>query len=43
MKFEKAGPNQTVVIDGTKLYTTDERTDGQTDRCKAVILYPPIL
>ena len=23
MKFEKAGPNQTLVIDHTRLYTTD--------------------
>ena len=29
MKFEKAGPYQTPVIDQTKLYTTDEQTDRQ--------------
>ena len=34
MKFENAGPNQTVVIDWTRLY----RTDGLTDMCKAI--YP---
>ena len=34
MKFEKAGLNQTLLIDQTRLYTTDgptnRRTDGQT-------------
>ena len=30
MKFEKAGPNQTLVIDRTRLYKTDGRSDGQT-------------
>ena len=29
MKFEKAGPNPTLVIDPTRLYTTDGRLDGQ--------------
>ena len=36
MKFEKAGPNQTLVIDRTRLYIMDgqmnERTDGQVQR-----------
>ena len=36
MKFEKTGPNQTVVIDRTRLYTTDRRTELWTDRCKAI-------
>ena len=30
MKFEKAGPNQTRVIDRTRLYMTDRRTDRWT-------------
>ena len=29
MKFEKAGPNQTIVIDQTRLYMTDGPTDRQ--------------
>ena len=32
MKFEKAGPNQTLVIDQTRLYTTD----GLADSCTAI-------
>ena len=31
MKFEKTGPNQTLVIVQTRLYTMDGCTDGQTD------------
>ena len=30
MKFNKAGPNQTLVIDQTRLYTTDRQTHGRT-------------
>ena len=29
MKFEKAGPKQTLVIDRTRLYTTDGPSDRQ--------------
>ena len=29
MKFEKAGPYQTLVTDWTRLYTTDRRTERQ--------------
>ena len=32
MKFEKAGPNQTLVIYPTRLYTMDGQTNGLTDR-----------
>ena len=36
MKFEKAGSNQTLVIDWTSLYTMDRQTGGQrTDRTGA--------
>ena len=38
MKFKKAGPNQTLVIDRTRLYTTDRRTGQRTDRC--ITIYP---
>ena len=38
MKLEKAGLNQTLVIDRTKLYTTVGRVDRQTDRWRAI--YP---
>ena len=32
MKCEKAGPNQTIVVDWTMLYTMDGPTDGQVQR-----------
>ena len=37
MKFEKAGPNQILVFDWTRLYTTD----GQTDRWTGAKQYTP--
>ena len=33
VKIEKIGPNQTLVIDQTRLYTPDGRTDEQTVNC----------
>ena len=38
MKFEKARPKQTLVIDRTRLYTINGWTKPWTDRCKAI--YP---
>ena len=36
LKFEKAWPNQTQVINRTRLHMTDGRTDQWTDSCKAI-------
>ena len=41
IKFEKAGPYQTLAIDQTRWYTMDAKADGQTDGQKGAKQYTP--